>query len=49
MTKRGKRLVKLVPLIEDTQINVFGALRGTVKFHANIIDLLDELEWEVLE
>ena len=46
ITKRGKRLAKLVPLTEDKPIDVFGALRGTIKFRANIIDPLDELEWE---
>jgi prevent-host-death family protein len=46
ITKRGKRLAKLVPLTEGKPIDLFGALRGTIKFHANIIDPLDELEWE---
>ena len=32
--------------IEEMPIIVFGALRGTIKFHCNIIDPLDEAAWE---
>ena len=47
ITKRGKHLVKLVPLINEPNIDIFGSLKGTVKFNADIIeDPLDDIEWE---
>jgi prevent-host-death family protein len=46
ITKRGKQLVKLVPLTNEQNNNIFGLLKGTIKFNDNIIDPLNEIEWE---
>lgn len=44
ITKRGKPLVKLVP-ISDEPIDPFGCMAGTVKILGDIISPIDEDEW----
>lgn len=47
ITKRGKQLVKLVPLITQENTNIFGLLKGTIQFNSDITEnTLDDLEWE---
>lgn len=44
ITKRGVAIAKLVPC-EEEPINLFGALKGTVKIKADIVAPIDET-WE---
>jgi len=48
ITKRGKQLVKLVPLAHANNDNIFGVLKGTVTFiDINIIEnAIDDIGWE---
>lgn len=42
ISKRGKPLVKLVPIVEETPKSMFGYMKGTVTFHGDILEPLDE-------
>lgn len=42
ITKRGKPLVKLVPIENETPARMFGYMKGTVTVHEDIIAPLDE-------
>ena len=44
ITKRGKPLVKLVP-ISDEPIDIFGRMAGKIKIVGDIISPVDENEW----
>jgi prevent-host-death family protein len=44
VTKRGKAVVKLVP-IEETSVSSYGALQGTVRILGDIVSPID-VEWE---
>jgi prevent-host-death family protein len=44
ITKRGKPIAKLVP-VEETPIDPFGCMAGTVKILGDIISPIDEDEW----
>ena len=41
--KRGKPLVKLVPIVDETPKSMFGYMKGTVTIHGDILAPLDEL------
>ncbi len=43
ITKRGKPLVKLVPIVEETPKSMFGYMKGTVTLHGDILESLDEV------
>lgn len=45
VTKHGKAVAKLVP-INDVPIDVFGCLKGTVRFKKDIIKPID-VKWKV--
>lgn len=45
ITKHGIAIAKLVP-IDEKPINLFGALKGTVKIKSDIISPIDE-PWDV--
>jgi prevent-host-death family protein len=42
ISKRGKPLVKLVPIIDETPASLFGYMKGTVTIHGDIVAPLDE-------
>ena len=44
ITKRGKPLVKLVPISEEP-IDIFGRMAGTIKICGDIISPIDDVEW----
>ena len=46
ITKHGVPIAKLVPL-EETSINLYGALKGTIKIKADIIAPIDE-SWDAM-
>lgn len=46
ITKRGKPLVKLVPIIEDEPKSMFGYMKGTVTLHGDILAPIDA-DWSV--
>lgn len=46
ISKRGKPLVKLVPIVEDMPKSMFGYMKGTVTIHGDIVAPLDEA-WSV--
>ena len=37
ISKRGKPLVKLVPIIDETPKSMFGYMKGTVTIHSDIV------------
>ncbi|MBU2760741.1 type II toxin-antitoxin system Phd/YefM family antitoxin [Acidithiobacillus sulfurivorans] len=43
ISKRGKPLVKLVPIVDETPKSMFGYMKGTVTIHEDILAPLDEL------
>ncbi len=43
ISKRGKPLVKLVPIVEETPKSMFGYMKGTVTFHGDIMEPLEEV------
>ena len=45
ITKQGTPIAKLVPIDEETKINLFGVLKGTVNIKGNIVEPIDEL-WD---
>lgn len=45
ITKHGTPIAKLVP-IEDQSVNLFGAMKGTVKITGDITAPIDE-KWDV--
>jgi prevent-host-death family protein len=47
VTKRGKAVAKLVP-IEEEKPQIWGRMKGTVKFCGDIISPIDE-EWDAME
>jgi prevent-host-death family protein len=42
ITKRGKPLVKLVPIVEDAPKSMFGYMKGTLTIHGDIMAPIDE-------
>ncbi|OIQ66767.1 hypothetisches protein [mine drainage metagenome] len=42
ISKRGKPLVKLVPIVDETPKSMFGYMKGTVTIRGNIIDVPHE-------
>jgi antitoxin (DNA-binding transcriptional repressor) of toxin-antitoxin stability system len=46
ITKRGKRIAKLVPMDEPVE-RLFGCMAGTVAFEADIVGMLDA-DWAAL-
>jgi prevent-host-death family protein len=42
ISKRGKPLVKLVPIENEVPASMFGHMKGTVTRHGNIVAPLDE-------
>lgn len=42
ITKRGKPLVKLVPVENEAPASMFGYMKGTVTLHGDIVAPLDE-------
>jgi prevent-host-death family protein len=44
ITKRGKPVARLVPAA-STKATIFGAMKGTVTIHDDIVEPLD-IEWE---
>jgi len=45
ITKHGVPIAKLVPMEEKKPIDLFGALKGTIKIKGDIISPIDE-EWD---
>jgi prevent-host-death family protein len=45
ITKRGVPVAKLVPVEENHAIELFGALKGSIKIKGDIISPIDE-EWD---
>ena len=43
ISKRGKPLVKLVPIVDETPKSMFGYMKGTVTIHGDIVAPLDEV------
>ncbi len=43
ITKRGKPVVRVVPIVEEVPKSLFGYMKGTVTIHGNIIAPLDEV------
>lgn len=39
ITKRGKPVAKLVPIVEETPHSLFGYMKGTVKIVGDIVDV----------
>ncbi|MHB1616631.1 MAG: type II toxin-antitoxin system Phd/YefM family antitoxin [Metallibacterium sp.] len=37
ISKRGKPLVKLVPIVDETPKSMFGYMKGTVTIHGDIV------------
>ena len=46
ISKRGKPLVKLVPIENEVPASMFGYMKGTVTLHGDIVAPLDEA-WSV--
>lgn len=46
ITKRGKPLVKLVPIVEEEPKSMFGYMKGTVTIHGDILAPIDDA-WSV--
>lgn len=40
ITKRGKPIATVIP-IEDKEVSIFGAMKGTVTIHGDIISPID--------
>jgi prevent-host-death family protein len=45
ITKHGVPVAKLVPMEEESSIDLFGALKGSIKVKGDIILAIDE-EWD---
>lgn len=45
ITKHGVPVAKLVPIDEENVINLFGAMKGSVKIKGDIVAPIDE-EWD---
>jgi prevent-host-death family protein len=45
ITKHGVPIARLVPVEEKQPIDLFGALKGTIKIKGDIISSIDE-EWD---
>jgi prevent-host-death family protein len=45
ITKRGIPVAKLVPVEDERPINLFGALKGSIKIKGDIVSPMDE-EWD---
>jgi prevent-host-death family protein len=43
ISKRGKPLVKLVPIVDETPTSLFGYMKGTVTIHGDIVAPLNEV------
>jgi prevent-host-death family protein len=44
ITKRGKPIAKLVP-IDQTPVDLFGYMAGTIKICGDIVSPIDDAEW----
>ena len=44
VTKRGKRIAKLVP-VDETVIDPFGCMAGTITICGDIVGPIDDLGW----
>jgi prevent-host-death family protein len=47
ITKRGKPVAKLVPVVDDPE-SIFGCMRGTFEIVGDIISPID-VKWDALE
>lgn len=45
VTRRGRPIARLVPFENDASPELYGSLRGTVRFHGDVIEPID-VEWE---
>ncbi|MCE5360115.1 type II toxin-antitoxin system Phd/YefM family antitoxin [Candidatus Igneacidithiobacillus taiwanensis] len=43
ISKRGKPLVKLVPVVDETPASMFGYMQGTITIHGDIVAPVDDL------
>lgn len=48
ITKHGKPIAQLVPYADELP-PIFGRMQGTINIHGDIIQPMDDIEWDVLK